>query len=105
MNLMPAEKPQDVYSEVLTLVLDTIERDSLIPEDEEDPKIRKKGIYARYVQGHVNRKVIKQTVMTSVYGVTLTGARAQIMGKLQDKIYGDEMINKQQDDEFFSAAK
>jgi len=33
----------------------------------------------------VNRKVIKQTVMTSVYGVTLIGARDQIKKQLKDK--------------------
>lgn len=104
-NLMPSEKPQDVYSEVLALVLKAIDKDVLIPEDEEDLKIRKKGVNARLIHGHVNRKVIKQTVMTSVYGVTLTGARDQIMGKLKDKIYGDEMINRVQDDELFSASR
>ena len=30
----------------------------------------------------VNRKVVKQTVMTSVYGVTFVGAREQIEGQL-----------------------
>lgn len=104
-NLLPSERPQDVYSEVLNLVLQAIERDILIPEDEEDLKLRKKGVHARLIHGHVNRKVIKQTVMTSVYGVTLTGARMQIMGKLKDKIYGDEMINRQQDDELYSASR
>jgi DNA-directed RNA polymerase len=104
-NLLPSERPQDVYSEVLTLVLNAIDRDILIAEDEEDLKLRKKGVNARLIHGHVNRKVIKQTVMTSVYGVTLTGARAQIMGKLKDKIYGDEMINRAQDDELYSASK
>jgi DNA-directed RNA polymerase len=32
----------------------------------------------------VNRKVIKQTVMTSVYGVTLVGARDQIKKQLKE---------------------
>lgn len=27
------------------------------------------------LQGHIKRKVVKQTVMTSVYGVTFIGAR------------------------------
>jgi hypothetical protein len=43
--------------------------------------------------------------MTSVYGVTMSGARAQIMGKLKDKLYGDQMVDRQQDDELFSAAR
>ena len=104
-NLLPSEKPQDVYSEVLNLVLQAIDRDILISPDEPDLKLRKKGINARMIHGHVDRKVIKQTVMTSVYGVTMSGARAQIMGKLKDKLYGDQMIDRQQDDELFSAAR
>lgn len=104
-NLLPSDKPQDVYSEVLVLVLQAIDRDIMIAEDEPDLQTRKKGIHARLIHGHVNRKVIKQTVMTSVYGVTMSGARAQIMGKLKDKLYGDEMINKQQDDQLFAASR
>lgn len=33
---------------------------------------------AESLKGKIERKVIKQTVMTSVYGVTFIGARAQI---------------------------
>ena len=34
----------------------------------------------------VNRKIVKQTVMTSVYGVTFVGARAQIEGQLSVRV-------------------
>jgi len=37
------------------------------------------------LKGNVTRKVIKQTVMTSVYGVTFIGARQQIQRQLKDK--------------------
>lgn len=33
----------------------------------------------------VDRKLVKQTVMTSVYGVTFVGAREQIKRRLQEK--------------------
>jgi DNA-directed RNA polymerase, mitochondrial len=33
---------------------------------------------ARLIDGMIDRKVVKQTVMTSVYGVTFVGARKQI---------------------------
>ena len=33
----------------------------------------------------MGRRVIKQTVMTSVYGVTMIGARNQIASKLKEK--------------------
>lgn len=38
---------------------------------------------AQYLDGFVRRKVIKQTVMTTVYGVTRFGARLQIAKQLK----------------------
>lgn len=38
---------------------------------------------AQALEGHVHRKVIKQTVMTTVYGVTRFGARLQIDKQLK----------------------
>ena len=40
---------------------------------------------AKVLEGHVKRKVIKQTVMTTVYGVTRYGARLQIEKQLKGK--------------------
>lgn len=37
------------------------------------------------VRGLIDRKLVKQTVMTSVYGVTPVGARAQIENRLKEK--------------------
>lgn len=34
---------------------------------------------------YVDRKLVKQTVMTSVYGVTFIGARQQIKNRLKEK--------------------
>ena len=34
---------------------------------------------ATYILPHVDRKLVKQTVMTSVYGVTFIGARQQVL--------------------------
>lgn len=43
---------------------------------------------AKSLKDNITRKVIKQTVMTSVYGVTYIGARKQIQRQLKDrKIY------------------
>jgi len=77
-NLVPHEKPQDVYSTVLVKVLRKIEEDCLTSEGTMN------GRCARLVNGLVSRKVIKQTVMTSVYGVTAIGARAQVQARLQE---------------------
>jgi DNA-directed RNA polymerase len=51
--------------------------------EERDPSFKK---YSDVLlkENIVNRRVIKQTVMTSVYGVTLIGARDQIKRQLKE---------------------
>ena len=72
-NLLPAEKPQDIYSEVAEIVERRRREDA------------KNGIaVASTLEGFVRRKVIKQTVMTTVYGVTAYGAKLQIARQLKD---------------------
>lgn len=64
--------PQDVYSDVAELV------EKLRKNDEDD------GVaIAATLKGFIKRKVIKQTVMTTVYGVTRYGARLQIAKQLK----------------------
>lgn len=65
MNLADSPKPGDVYTAILKLVIQEMEKD----DTEEGKKI------VDSLRGKVTRKVIKQTVMTSVYGVTFIGAR------------------------------
>ena len=43
--------------------------------------------HAILLNGKIDRKVIKQTVMTSVYGVTLIGAREQIKARLMEVFF------------------
>jgi len=76
-NLINRDKPGDVYSKVLDIVLEKIRTESN-PADVKYAKLLKES-------NCVNRKVVKQTVMTSVYGVTLIGARDQIKRQLADK--------------------
>ena len=46
------------------------------------------------LDGFVRRKVIKQTVMTTVYGVTMYGAKLQIAKQLKDiDEYPQELVN------------
>lgn len=46
---------------------------------------------AKKLRGNIKRKTIKQTVMTSVYGVTFIGAREQIYRQIRDqKFMGNE---------------
>ncbi|XP_045500469.1 DNA-directed RNA polymerase, mitochondrial isoform X2 [Colias croceus] len=72
-NLAPLPRPQDVYSEVAALVETMRVRDA------------EAGVkQAIILENFVRRKVIKQTVMTTVYGVTKFGARLQIAKQLKD---------------------
>ena len=64
-NLADSEKPGDVYTAILKLVISEI-------ENEQDSNMLE---VAHSLKEHVTRKIIKQTVMTSVYGVTFIGAR------------------------------
>ncbi|XP_064077870.1 DNA-directed RNA polymerase, mitochondrial-like [Macrobrachium nipponense] len=72
-NLAPSVVPQDVYSAVAELV--ELERLKDAASGNE---------IAQMLEGYVKRKVIKQTVMTTVYGVTRFGARLQIERQLKD---------------------
>nr|XP_012230354.1 PREDICTED: DNA-directed RNA polymerase, mitochondrial [Linepithema humile] len=72
-NLCPMDTPQDVYSVVASYV-DNYRR----IDANADVKV------AKVLEGHISRKVIKQTVMTTVYGVTKFGARLQIARQLSD---------------------
>lgn len=72
-NLSPSKYPQDVYSDVANLVEDEIEKDL------------KNGVeIANIVKGFITRKIVKQTVMTYVYGVTKYGAKLQVLKRLKD---------------------
>ena len=72
-NLIPANTPQDVYNEIANIV------ERRRSEDAEA------GLeVAKICKGFVRRKVIKQTVMTTVYGVTSYGAKLQIAKQLAD---------------------
>lgn len=78
-NLVPSERPQDVYSKVLEIV------QRYVNEDAEGGHP-----LAELLKDKLARKVVKQTVMTTVYGVTFIGARAQIASQLKDKEGIDE---------------
>ncbi|KAH9461338.1 hypothetical protein Pst134EA_017647 [Puccinia striiformis f. sp. tritici] len=72
-NLVPGIKPGDVYSKV------AVEVNKLVDQDAENG-----NDIAKALKGHIKRKVVKQTVMTTVYGVTFVGAREQIKRQLKD---------------------
>ncbi|KAH7463967.1 hypothetical protein PRIC2_005918 [Phytophthora ramorum] len=126
-NLVPAPRPSDVYMGVATQVMAKVEHDAEVdlpsveevramiadvPDDNSQESLsrktklrtlldqaqRKKN--AQFLHGIITRKVVKQTVMTSVYGVTYIGARKQISARLHETFLtkGHIMDEKLEDD-------
>ncbi|KAF8389877.1 hypothetical protein HHK36_024395 [Tetracentron sinense] len=79
-NLVAGEKPADVYSGIAARVLDIMRIDA-----QKDPATDPNALRARLLINQVDRKLVKQTVMTSVYGVTYIGARDQIKRRLKER--------------------
>lgn len=71
-NLAVTDRPSDVYTHVASMVEDILKKDA-----------EKGNAHAASLQGKISRKIVKQTVMTTVYGVTFVGARDQIMRQLK----------------------
>lgn len=71
-NLEPSDRPQDVYRGVADIVASIVESDA-----------DGGNVHAQALRGRITRKVVKQTVMTNVYGVTFVGARLQIENQLK----------------------
>ncbi|XP_042481261.1 DNA-directed RNA polymerase 2B, chloroplastic/mitochondrial-like isoform X2 [Macadamia integrifolia] len=85
-NLVTGEKPADVYSGIAARVLDIMREDA-----QKDPATDPNALCARLLLNQVDRKLVKQTVMTSVYGVTYIGARDQIKRRLKERnVISDE---------------
>ena len=80
-NLLPSDRPSDVYSDVAAVVRRRVERDAA--DAESSPK-RARAARLLLAAG-VDRGLIKQTVMTSVYGVTYVGAREQVSSRLRER--------------------
>ncbi|KAI9730340.1 MAG: DNA-directed RNA polymerase [Cirrosporium novae-zelandiae] len=76
-NLEPGDRPSDVYTGTAELVKADVAEDAAAGNP-----------IAEALVGKVTRKVVKQTVMTNVYGVTAIGARAQVYHQLKD-LYPD----------------
>ncbi|GAB4840181.1 DNA-directed RNA polymerase 1B, mitochondrial [Ancistrocladus abbreviatus] len=92
-NLVAGDKPADVYSEIAARVLEIMHIDA-----QKDPATDPNALRARLLINQVDRKLVKQTVMTSVYGVTYIGARDQIKRRLKERCAIED------DNELFAAA-
>lgn len=72
-NLEPGDRPSDIYTAVAEMVKAEIANEAAQGD-----------ALAQQLAGRVTRKVVKQTVMTNVYGVTFTGARRQVLKQLDE---------------------
>lgn len=78
-NLVPMNEPQDVYREVMEVVIRKVDHDAQNAEKEE---VRQ---YARLWQGKIDRNLVKRPVMTLPYGVKLYGIKDQIIDELRKR--------------------
>ena len=72
-NLEPGDRPSDIYTAVAEMI-----KAEVADEAEQGEAL------ARQLDGRITRKVVKQTVMTNVYGVTFIGAKRQVQRQLED---------------------
>ncbi|CAL5328283.1 unnamed protein product [Camellia sinensis] len=102
-NLVAGEKPADVTPKLLQGVHDIMVRDS-----NKDPATSPNALLAKLLIGQWigNWKLVKQTVMTSVYGITYVGAREQIKRRLEEKgQITDDEVTMSALGEIFEAAR
>ena len=82
-NMLPSDRPDDVYSNVAGVVKQMVDSDAALG----DP-------LAVLLSPLITRKVVKQTVMTNVYGVTMVGARQQVQERLKEAgLTGDTLYD------------
>ena len=72
-NLVPSDRPADVYSAVMDAVKAQVEED-----------FNNDHAIAKILHGRITRKVVKQPVMTNVYGVTYYGAKEQVKKQIEE---------------------
>jgi len=72
-NLEPSDRPSDVYTGVAEFVKEAIAQEAAQGDE-----------LAKILDGKITRKIVKQTVMTNVYGVTFIGAARQVRRQLVD---------------------
>lgn len=78
-NMLPADRPNDIYS----IVAERLK--TLLAEDRQSP-------HAAKILPLVGRKTTKATVMTVMYGVTAVGARKQAHAFLEEAGYSGDKV-------------
>jgi DNA-directed RNA polymerase len=85
-NLVPSEKPQDVYQRVADKV-----------EEKLQIEARKGDEMAKVWLGKVDRGIVKRPVMTMPYGASLFGMKDQILDELKDRNEGGRYLDCEDD--------
>ncbi|XP_067946451.1 DNA-directed RNA polymerase, mitochondrial-like [Watersipora subatra] len=91
-NLLPADRPHDTYQDVANRAELCRARDAANGNP-----------IAQMLEGHITRKVVKQTVMTKVYGVTQYGSKLQIYKHLSEQSPGLGSANLQKASAYLSS--
>ena len=86
-NLVDRDKPGDIYTKVCSLVIEKLKKEVETNQNE-------KADLSNELLTIIKRKVVKQTVMTTVYGVTFIGAKDQIKKQLREYIADIDTLNK-----------
>uniref|UniRef100_A0A093USB6 DNA-directed RNA polymerase n=1 Tax=Talaromyces marneffei PM1 TaxID=1077442 RepID=A0A093USB6_TALMA len=80
-NLEPGDRPKDIYTGVSDYVTEKVARDAAAGHE-----------IAKLLEGKIKRKIVKQTVMTNVYGVTFVGAIRQVRRQIAAHYPGLEEV-------------
>lgn len=89
-NLLPGQRG-DVYTTVLNKVKAKVEQDvaksaNIAVETEVENKLSKAVVDPALIHPLLSRKLVKQTIMTTVYGVTQYGGALQISRRIRDLV-------------------
>ncbi len=92
-NLAPAERPSDIYGKVAKVVAELVEQDLanrsvFKAEKSEDGSLEQSLRFcdmAAVWHGKIDRRLCKENVMTTPYGVTKNGLRDQLLEQLKER--------------------
>lgn len=91
-NLVPSEKPSDIYQEVANVVQVKIDRES--EEGILEAKLWKTALYnveGKWINKRLPRSLTKRNTMTRPYSVTAFGMRDQLINELDGMLKNDEI--------------
>lgn len=95
-NLIPHEKPADVYQQVADRVIPMVQAD--LNDADEDVRAMAKA----WLSAGIDRGIVKRNVMTLPYGATLEGFKAQLREVIRKK---DEKLKGKGEEPFLGRVK